>query len=507
MFHIIKNLAKHSAVYGLGDLLSKSIAFLMIPIYTHYLSTEQYGTLELLELTSYIVGMLLALGISQSVVRYYYEYKDEESRNQVISVGLITIWCISIAALVPLMLISDPLSQIVFKSPDYGTLFNIVFVTLVVGLSNEIPMTLLRIRQKSVMYVVINLCRLVLSLSLNILFIVHFNMGVWGILTSGLIASLSVALFMLFYTLRGIKLTYSRTIAKSLLTYSVPLVGSWIGAYVLNFGDRFFLQRLASLSDVGIYSLAYKFGFMPNFLILGPFLQIWGPKRFELVDEPDAKAIYSIVFTYFWFLQLFLSLGLSVMIRDVLQVVAGPEFRSSYQYVPIILASYMVYGAYQYSQFGVLLEKKTKFLGLAGIIAAVFNIAANFLLIPALGIWGAAIATFLSFFFLFVLVLVVSQRAYHIPYQYGRLATMTSLAIGLYVVALFVNPANIWVSLIVKFLIALSFPFLLYLLRFYSPEEVEKMRGLRVRAGRVVRNGLNAVRARESSNPADREVP
>jgi O-antigen/teichoic acid export membrane protein len=507
MFHIIKNLAKHSAIYGMGDLLSKSIAFLMIPIYTHYLSTEQYGTLELLELTSYVVGMLLALGISQSVVRYYYEYKDEESRNQVISVGLITIWVIAIAALVPLFLISGLLSQLVFKSPDYATLFNIVFVTLVVGLSNEIPMTLLRIKQKSVLYVIINLCRLILSLSLNILFIVYFKMGVWGILVSSLTASLSVALFMLFYTVRGIKLTYSRPIARSLLTYSIPLVGSWIGAYVLNFGDRFFLQRLTTLSDVGVYSLAYKFGFMPNFLILGPFLQIWGPKRFELVNEPDAKGIYSIVFTYFWFLQLFLSLGLSVMIKDVLSIVAGPEFQSAYLYVPIILASYMVYGAYQYSQFGVLLQKQTKFLGLAGIIAAVVNIAANFLLIPALGIWGAAIATFVSFFFLFVLVLVVSQRAYHIPYQYGRLATMTVLAIGLYVVAQFVNPSDLWVSLVVKFLIALSFPFLLYLLRFYSPEEVGKIRTMWLRASRAVRNGIGAVRPGGSSNPADREVP
>ncbi|MEW6050257.1 MAG: oligosaccharide flippase family protein [Candidatus Zixiibacteriota bacterium] len=493
MFHVVKNLAKHSAIYGVGDLLSKSIAFVMIPIYTHYLSTAQYGTLELLELTSYIVGTLLAMGISQSVVRYYYEYQEEEKRNQVVSVALITIWCVAGIAYIPLFFLSDGISSLVFKTPDNGRLFNLVFLTLLIGLANEIPMTLLRIKQKSVSYVAISLIRLILNLSLNVLFIVYLKMGVWGILVSSLISATAIGIYLLISTLRGIRLTYSREIARALLTYSVPLVGSWVGMYVLNFGDRFFLQRLASLSDVGIYSLAYKFGMMPNFLVLAPFLQIWGPKRFELVKEPDARSIYALVFTYFWFIQLFLSLGVSVMIKDVIAIVADVEFQSAFQYVPPILVSYMFYGAYSYAQFGILLQKRTKYLASFGLMAAAVNLAANFILIPWLGIWGAALATLLSFFFLFITVFVAGQRLYHIPYQTGRLVTMTLVAVALYAIAWFVRPPGVWLSLGIKFLIALTFPFFLYLCRFYSHEEIQKLKSLRNRVTEKVKGGIGVV--------------
>jgi len=153
MFSVIKSLAKHSVIYGLGDLLSKSIGFILIPVYTHYLSTEEYGTLELLDLTSYIIGLLLAMGIAQSVVRYYYEYEDKKQKNGVISVAMLTIWAVSIVVLFVLFYFSGNISNIVFKSPDYSHLFNIIFITMVINLSNEIPTTLLRIQQRSVFFV------------------------------------------------------------------------------------------------------------------------------------------------------------------------------------------------------------------------------------------------------------------------------------------------------------------------------------------------------------------
>ena len=82
MFHIVKNIARHSLIYGVADILNRSIGFLLIPLYTHYLTPADYGTLELLDLTSYIVGMLAAMGVSNSVVRFYYEFSDQEKKDQ-----------------------------------------------------------------------------------------------------------------------------------------------------------------------------------------------------------------------------------------------------------------------------------------------------------------------------------------------------------------------------------------------------------------------------------------
>ncbi|MDD5426625.1 MAG: oligosaccharide flippase family protein [candidate division Zixibacteria bacterium] len=487
MFSVIKSLAKHSVIYGLGDLLSKSIGFILIPVYTHYLSTEEYGTLELLDLTSYIIGLLLAMGIAQSVVRYYYEYEDQKRKNQVISVAMLTIWAVCLFVLFVLFYFSDRISTLVFNAPDYSHLFNIIFITMVINLSNEIPTTLLRIQQRSVFFVVISLARLVLNLTLNIVFIVHYGLGVLGILYGGLIASAVTGVFLTVYTLRQTGLAYSLDIAKAMLKYGFPLVGSWLGMFVLNFGDRFLLQRLATLSDVGIYSLAYKFGMLPNVLILAPFSRIWAPKQFEIVKEPDALPTYGLVFTYFIYIQLFVGLGILVLIRDILIIIADPEYHSAYQYVILILISYIFYGAYSFTQFGILLKKKTKYLGITALIGAVLNIVLNLLLIPPFKIWGAAIATICSFAFLLICVFPIAQHFYRIPYELGRLVKMVLTAAGLYVIALYINPTNIYSSITVKFVIALCFPVVLYLIGFYHREEREKARELKARVCNILK--------------------
>jgi O-antigen/teichoic acid export membrane protein len=478
MFSTIKNLSKHTIIYGVGDNLAKAIGFLLIPLYTHYLATEQYGTLELLDLTTYVIGLFLAMGVAPSVVRFYYEYEDRKGREQVISSAMISIWVVSLSALGLLILFSRNISVVVFAAPDYYRFFQIVFITMVVNLSNEIPMTVLRIEQKSVLYVSISLTRLTITLFLNIWFIVYLGMGIMGILVAGLISTSLAGVFLTVYMLRRIRFSCSLKIVKEILRFGLPLIGSWLGAFVLHFGDRFLLQRLDSLESVGIYALAYKFGMMAFALIITPFSRTWSPTRFEIVKQPDAEDVFSHVFTYVCFAQLFASLGIAVLAKDVLRVVADEAYWPAHAYVPVILLGYLFYSAYLYVQFGVLLKKKTKYLGVSALIVAVVNILLNYLLIPRLGIWGAALATALSFILLAAAIFPFAQRLYRINYQWGRLLKMTVVAVALYFLAASINPNSVALSLVIKFLVALSFPLILYVVGFLTTRERDRILGL-----------------------------
>ncbi|RKX27172.1 MAG: hypothetical protein DRP47_06955, partial [Candidatus Zixiibacteriota bacterium] len=295
MFSAIKSVSKDSIVYGLGGLLGKGIGFLLIPLYTHYLMAAEYGILELLDLTTYIIGLLLAMGIAQSVVRYYYEYEDQKRKDQVISIAMLTIWGISAVFLPILIIYSSEISDLVLDSSEFSGFFVLVFITMIINLSNEIPMTLFRIKQQSTLYVSVSLSKLAISLMLNILLITQYNMGIKGILIAGLTSSSLAGIFLTAYTLRKTKISWSFSVLKEMISYSFPLAWSWFGMFILHFGDRFLLQRLDSLGSVGIYSLAYKFGMMGNVLILSPFMMAWAPKRFEIVNDTDAKKTYAYV--------------------------------------------------------------------------------------------------------------------------------------------------------------------------------------------------------------------
>jgi O-antigen/teichoic acid export membrane protein len=436
MFDIVKNLTKHSLIYGLSGILSRSIGFLLIPLYTHYLTPADYGTLELLDLTSYIIGMLAAMGISNSVMRFYYEFSEQEMKDQVISVALITVWTVSLLFFALSVIFSKHISSLVFNSPDYYRMFVIIFASMVFNLSNGIPLTVLRIEEKSILYITISLIKTAMTLVLNVVFIVYLKMGVMGILLSGLIVIAGTGVYLLVYQIRRIRISYSFSLLKPMLKYGIPLAWSTFGS---------------------------------------PFLLVWAPKRFELVKEPNAKGIYSVIFTYLCFLLIYIGLGICILIKDVINIIADPKFIEAYKYVSIILLAYVLNGAVVYVQFGIHLHKKTKHLAYATLMTAGINTLANILLIPVLHAWGAALATLISYLFLLVYTHIISQKFYHVPYEYGRITKMSILALTIFAIGTQINPSSIIVSMIVKFLMAFSFPFVLYLLKFYTVEEKAKI--------------------------------
>jgi len=249
--------------------------------------------------------------------------------------------------------------------------------------------------------------------------------------------------------------------------------------FFLHFGDRFLLKHLDSLESVGIYSLAYKFGMMANVLVLSPFMMTWAPKRFEIFKDPDARETYSHIFTYFMIAYMYVSLGIAVLIKDVITIVSVPEYYSAYQYVPVILSAYIFYGVYSYVQFGVLLKKKTKYLGVSSLIVGALNIWLNFVLIPKYGIWGSALATILSFFLLAVVIYPIAQRLYRIPYQGWRLLKLTLMAVAIYFGTTLIDLEPALLSLAVKFVIAVAYPFTLYLIGFYTADELRRIGDMR----------------------------
>jgi len=476
MFEEIRSVGKHFLIYGFGNILSRIVSFLLIPLYTHYLTTSQYGTLELLELTTYIAGMFLALGISQSVMRFYYDSDDPGKRHEVVSTALLSIWVIALFGMSWLVLFSPGISILVFKTIDNAGLFRLIFITFAFSLSNEIPFSFIRAQQKSILFTVISVSKLTLTVVLNILFIVGFKWGVRGIILSGVISNGISGILLTAYTIKQTGIHFSWTRLKEMIRYGFPYIPGGVGMFVLNFADRFFLQRFASLSEVGIYSLGYKFGTIINGLVMDPFFSIWRPKMFELAKKEEAKDIYSVMLTYFLFLEIFVALGISVLIKDVITAISDPAYHAAYKVVPLILLSYILWGGYFHVQVGILLSKKTKNIAYIVAVSALSNLIMNYILIPRMGMWGAALATLVSFAIMFILNYLISMRIYYVKYELVRIVKLFGLALVIYLVSLTMKANSLFILLFMKTILVLCFPFVLFFLQFYTPREISKIK-------------------------------
>ena len=162
-----KLMAKHSIVYGAGNMLTKVIGFLMIPIYTRYLVPAEYGTLELVGMTTEIIGMLLSMRISRAMYRFYFEYDSQKDKNEVISTGNPGIQCGRGHWFVAGISFSSYLSKWLLDTREFGYYFIISFTSLWFETTVLMAFYYLQITKKSVKYIILSSLRLVVSLFLT----------------------------------------------------------------------------------------------------------------------------------------------------------------------------------------------------------------------------------------------------------------------------------------------------------------------------------------------------
>jgi len=474
MISEIKKFLKHSFIYGIGALLSKIVGFLLIPLYTRYLTTSDYGVLELLDLTSTIVSIFISMRIGSAVIRFYYDSADELEQKKVVSTAYMATFASALLVVLFSQICSIRLSCLIFDTDVYDKYFKLVFMATALSLISSVPEAYLMARKQSIFYTIISLMTLSSYLILNIYFIVFLKMGILGILYSSVITKIFNSSVLSFYCIPKNSLFFSFTKFKSMLKFSLPLIPANVGTFILNYADRFILQKLATTAEVGIYALGYKFGYILPTLVMGPINMIWVPQMFELASKSDKKTIEKM-FTYITLILIFCGLGLILFTKDAIRIMATPPFYPAYKVVSFVVLGYIFRGMASFFWDGIMIAKKTIYIGITVFVSALSNILLNIFLIPQFRAMGAAYSTAISFFIMFVLIFYFCQRVYSIKCEWGRISKIA-------VVSLFIFFLNQWIvlhpvllSLLFKTFLLTSFPFLLYLINFYTNDELRRI--------------------------------
>ena len=471
MYTEIIHLIKHGSIYAAGIVISRIIAFVMIPVYTNCLTPAEYGVLELLSLTADLISTGMGMWMATALMRFYFKYEDKESRNTVVSTSLLGMTVLMGLTVGICLVFSREFSQLVFSTEEYTAAFRIMFLTMFFSSSIEIPLIYLRANQRSVAFVVISLVKLVLQLSLNIYLLIYLDLGVMGVLYSSLISSLiiSVYLFVTTCTESGTKFSFSAY--KELLKFGAPLIMADLSVFGLTYADHYLLNYFGSLTIVGLYSLAYKFGMLVSLLFSTPFRSIWSARMFEIAKQEDGRQVYARVLTYFLMGALTISLGLSCLSRDALRLMAEASYWSAYQIVPLIAVSYVAVGVIAIAGAGLMVMHKTKYFALSTTCALVANLVLCFLLIPIWGAMGAAIATLLSYVVRLWIDAYNSQKLFRIEYDWRRIVQIIGVYVALTLLAAYVQIDSLVVSLLVNGSIVVAFPLSLFALRIFTAEE------------------------------------
>lgn len=427
--HSFAGVLKHAGIYGLGSVGIRVAGLLLVPLYTYNLRPAEYGVIEYLDLTAVAIGMLFSLGLANAIYRYYYDAPAGPERNRVVSTALLPVLGVSFAVAAALILCAPWLARDLFHDPRFTRYLRILFLGFGFNMVAEFGMTYLAVRLRSALYSTINVVKFVAGALLNVWFLVGLHWGVEGILVSNLITNVALGAVLLAHVIRASGIAFDGSLLRKMVAYGYPLVLVQLSLFGINFADRFFLQASAGFTQVGIYALAYKFGIMLNTLVVASFFQVWNAKSFEIANDPTAPEFYARVFRYFSLGLLTAGVGMSLVIVDVIRLVAPPSYGQAARLVPLIVVAYVLNGIGSYFELGLKLENRTPLLGaiFAGTCALCLGLYA--VLIPRWGMFGAVLATVIAFAVKAVWVYVTAERAHPIRFRFAPLAMPALLAV------------------------------------------------------------------------------
>lgn len=454
----LKRLYGNSVVYAMGSIAAKAIGFIMIPIYTRCLTPADYGTIELLYRATDVVTLVAAMGLAPAVMRFYFEYKDQRERNEVVSSGLIIMLLAGFLMAVIISLFRNEFSYLIFGHKSNGQLVQLALISMVLELVVMVPLSYVQAEQKPLLFTGISLGKLFVGLSMNIWLIVYLRMGVMGVAWSAAISGFVSTLVILPIVVKQTGIGFSSTKALEMYRYGLPLVPAQLGMFILSFSDRFILDRYTGVAEVGIYSLGYKFGMLISLLVSEPFLRAWLPYALSVAGEDIHKKVYSDTLRHFTIAAVGFTLVVSLMARDVIAIVAAPAFYTAYIVVPVIAFAHMIRSLAFQLEIGILVSKRTTYRIVTIGSAAAVDVGLCFLLIPRYGAMGAAWATAIAFAYMAFISYVVSNKLFPVTYQFKGVIGAVAVGVIIYYASTFIRLHNHVESIAVNTLFLLCYP-------------------------------------------------
>ena len=452
----VLKLGKHSLIYGLGNVATKIVAILLLPLYTAYLTPSDYGILQICNVLHSIIVIILLMGSSSALFKVYYNESKTENRKIILGTTII-FYLISAAFLILLLYVfRDFLSNLLIGVEQSSYLFTLIILAAYFEGLITLGMSILRANEKSITYGIFSVCRLLIYILLNFYFVAIMHRKYIGVKEAVLISIILSFIIMAMIVINKIKWTFKREYLKEILIIGIPLAIAGLASWILNMTDRYMLKFLLptdiALTQVGLYSLGSKIASFLQFALVAPFMLSWGALMYSYQNDPNAKNIYKSILNIFTVLGGMLFILVSLFSPEILGLLSqNKDYLVAYKVVPYLTFSKLSFGIYMVFTVGVTLTKKTKYISYANLFAALLNIILNFIFIPKFGMIGAALASLISFIFRTMILYFNAQKYYHINYNIIKVSSYLFVLLGIGIIQNYYQ-----IHLVLKFLLFIA---------------------------------------------------
>ena len=419
----IERLARGTFVYGLGEVASRLLTVLLLPIFTAYLSPTEYGVVSILTALGVVVTSIFSLGLGAAIAPVYFEGTDRIRKDTVICTTLLLLVASVVVLLAAGAVLSSSISRLLFNVTAYARL-----VILLLGGSACTILTIplrqyLQFEERAKSYTALSALSVVITAALSVWMVVGLKRGINGMLEASLIGQAFGLLLFATPCIIRIKPRAESAIGLELLRLSLPLLPAFGFVFVLQHSGKYLLQWFRGLDEVGIYTIGYNLGLVIS-VVVTAFQSAWTPYFMSFADRPgEARVVYGRVMTYYTLAVGTLTLGVFAIARPVVLLMTVPAYHEAWKIVGVTATAQFLVGIWIVLLPGMYLAKEVRFTALLQGIAAATVVVLGLFLIPPFGMPAAAASLLAGY-----IVLAAIQHAWNryrkyvnVSYEWKRL--------------------------------------------------------------------------------------
>ena len=435
-----EKLLKDTILYGIANFSSSILVFLMIPLYTYYFTTSEYGLWDLVVTTSTLLTPFITFELVAAVYRWLIEEKDEGKRKKIITTGFFVILqnllIFNILGLIAINLISIPFGWQA-----------LLFIN--VSITSSFIQQCARGLGYNKLFASLGIIQTAITVTFNLFFIFALELRIEAFFYSSIIAALFVAFFaakIMAFSKYIAPSAFSSKITKSFLAYSIPIIPGAASWWIMTMSDRYFITAFLGIEYNGIYAVANK---IPALLLMinSVFFLAWKDSAILEFETRNKDHYYSKVFQHFFRLMATSVIILTLITKPVLWLVISGDFYESWKYIGILLFAALCNACALFWSAGYHGAKKTKVIFVTSFVGALVNVIVNLILIKSIGLYAVVISTALAFATVWLIRVFSSQRYFKITINYQDMVVLLFLIILANIAPFVFEPIGLLISI------------------------------------------------------------
>lgn len=426
-----KQLAKNTFIYAIGNLLSKCIGFILLPLYTAYFKPEDYGYLDLVSTTLALVTPIVTFQLVDGMYRYLLEANDKQQEKKVISnslnIILKNLLFVNIVYIIFVQFIRIEFRYGILLMGDLSVLYTI-WTQIARGLRRNIE------------YSIAGVILTTVTMVANILLVIFTELRIEAMILSNIIANIIVLLY-LEYKLKIIRLLnfkiVDKKLQKKMILYSLPLLANVMSWWVMNVSDRYIIKYFIGMEANGIYAIANKF---PTMLMMfsGIFTLAWQESAVIENNSEDKDYFYTKMFNSFMKFEFTIALIMISFTKVINLIMIDNKYETAWKYIPFLYLGAIFNAFAAFYGVGYQVAKETKGSFYTSLLGALINCITNIAFISFIGIQAASLSTMMGFLIMWLARVYKTKKYFKIRINKSNFFILSFL-IGIFIYLYFYN--------------------------------------------------------------------